>query len=156
MRVDAVEADRRFEVRSAARGWRRARVIDEVAGRAIDAAYPRDRARAGAVFRSLSFVFSLLALEGAFRLIALSFGAFSHYGPFTLVVGLACLALAEYQIGVLKRAQGGIEDATSLVGLGHVMVGIALLNQSLRPGAALLFLLCALISAAASWRWGYW
>ena len=57
---------------------------------------------------------------------------------------------------MLKRAQGGIEAATSLVGLGHVMVGIALLNQSLRPGDALLFLLCALISAAASWRWGYW
>jgi hypothetical protein len=156
MRADVAEADRRFEVRMAARGWRRAGVIDEVARLAIDAAYADERVRVGRVFRILYFVFTIVALEGAFGLIALSLGAFSHYGPFALVVGLACLALAEYQIGVLKRAQGGIEAATSLVGLGHVMVGIALLNQSLRPGDALLFLLCALICAAASWRWGYW
>jgi hypothetical protein len=156
MRADAAEADRRFEVRRAARGWRRAGAIDEVARRAIDAAYADDRVRVGRVFRILYLVFAIIALEGALGLIALSLGAFSHYGPFTLVLGLACLALADYQIGALKRAQGGIEAATSLVGLGRVMVGIALLNQSLRPGDALLFLLCALISAAASWRWGYW
>jgi hypothetical protein len=156
MRADAAEADRRFEVRRAARGWRRAGAIDEVARLAIDAAYADDRVRVGRVFRILYLVFAIIALEGALGLIALSLGAFSHYGPFTLVLGLACLALADYQIGALKRAQGGIEAATSLVGLGRVMVGIALLNQSLRPGDALLFLLCALISAAASWRWGYW
>jgi hypothetical protein len=156
MRADAAEADRRFEVRSAARGWCRASVIDETARLAIDAAYPDDRVRVGRVFRILYFVFTIIALEGAFVLIALSFDIFSHFGPFSLVFGLACLALTEYQIGVLKHAQRGIEAASSLVGLGHVISGIEALNESLKQGDVLFFLLCALISAGASWRWGYW
>jgi hypothetical protein len=156
MRADAAEADRRFEVRSAARGWCRAGVIDETTRLAIDAAYLDDRVRVGRTFRILYFVFTIIALEGALLLIALSFDVFSHYGTFAFFVGLACLALAEYQIGVLKHAQRGIEAATSLVGLSHVMAGIASWNESLNQDYALLFLLCALISVGASWRWGYW
>ena len=45
MRADVAEADRRREVREAARGWRRSGAVDETVLAAVTRAYPDDRVR---------------------------------------------------------------------------------------------------------------
>ena len=71
MRADVEEADRRYEVREAARGWQRAAAVDEETRKKIDAAYPDDRNRLGPVFRVLVFGFSLVVLQSALGIVGL-------------------------------------------------------------------------------------
>ena len=51
MTPEAAAADRRHEVREAARGWRRAAVIEDATLAAVVRAYPDDRVRLGPAFR---------------------------------------------------------------------------------------------------------
>ena len=115
MRADAALADRRREVRLAARGWRRAGAIDDATLASIDAAYPDDRARLGPVFRTLAFVLGLLALNAFFGLIALASGSSGGFGAACLVFSLLLVAATEVLVGPLKRADSGIETATALL-----------------------------------------
>lgn len=157
----AAEADRRHEVREAARGWRRASAIDDATLAAVVSAYPDDRVRLGPAFRGLAFVFTVLALNAVFFFVMAVFRPNDEalIGALAIAFGLFLGGLTEMQIGALKRADGGTESATALVGLAYLIGGAALLLfEVVRPGerASLswTFALATAALAAAAWRWG--
>lgn len=165
MRADAALADCNGSVRAAARSWQEAGAIDEATLKAIEAAVPDDRNRVGPVFRILLFLFSLLAINAGFGFVWLLVleplkaekGGFATMAIFT---GIVLAALTEFQIGSLKRSQGGTEAATSFAALGFVMGGLAWLafEPLDLPGDTaipVLLLLAAVLLVAAAWRWGY-
>lgn len=161
MRADAAEADRRREVREAARGWRRAGAIDEAALAAIAGAYPDDRVRLGPAFRALAFIFTVLALNALFFFVVAVFEPGADVGGgVAITFGLLLVILTDVQIGSLKRDEGGTETATALVGLGYMVVGAAVVMSEAGVRERTLFPACfALGSAAfasAAWRWGTW
>jgi MFS family permease len=165
VRADAALADRHAAVRSAARSWRQAGAIDEATLKAIETAVPDDRARAGPVFRVLLFLFTVLAANALFGFVwLLFFGAAgskeSLLASTAIVFGLGLALLTEFQLGSLKRSQGGTEAATSLVALGYLLGGLGwstfeLFDPSEAKAFSLLLVEAALLFAAAAWRWGY-
>jgi MFS family permease len=165
LRTEAALADRNASVRAAARSWQKAGAIDEATLKAIEAAVPDDRNRVGPVFRVLLFVFSLIAINGGYGFAWLLFSTplgenVNVFMAMMIGFGIALAALTEYQIGPLKRAQGGTEAATSFAALGFVLSGIAWfvfekLDLSNDTAVAGLLLLAALLLAAEAWRWGY-
>lgn len=159
MRADAAAADRRHEVREAARAWRGAGAIDEATLAAIEATHPDDRARLGPAFRTLVFFFTgivTLALLGLFTVVV----DFAQ-GESTLLIvfGLLLIAATEVQTGPLRRAQGGSEAATAFLGVVCLFVGAAWhlartgLHEDVWINMALA--LTVVLCAAAAWRWGY-
>lgn len=159
MKADAALADRRKEVRDAARGWRRAEAIDDTTLAAIEAAYPDDRIRLRPVFRILAFIFTVIAtaaLLGLFLLVAPR----SSEWLWVLLLG-ACLAvLTEFLVGVRKRCQGGIEEATALMGVCFLLGGsiwcLDTFEASPRTEELLAHALAVVLFAAASALWGFW
>lgn len=160
MRPDAAQADRRREVREAARGWRRASAIDDATQAAIVEAYPDDRVRLGPAFRGLAFVFTGLALNAVFFFAMAVFrpNDAAVVGSLAIVFGVLLCGLTEVQVGAWRRADGGTEAATALVGLGYVLIGAACLTLdarlSQRAVQSWLFGLATVVFAAAAWRWG--
>jgi hypothetical protein len=160
VRADAAAAERRHEVREAARGWRRAGAIDEATCTAIEAAHPDDRARLGPAFRVLVFVFTVIVVCGLFGLFALA-GRTNDKDMAALLVffGLALTVATEVQVGPLRRAQGGTEAATAFLAVAWLLAGVAWLlsvngvrdDAWVNVSLALATALCA----AAAWRWGY-
>jgi hypothetical protein len=162
MRPEAAEADRRLGVREAAQGWQRAGAIDEATRKAIEAAYPDDRGRLGPVFRVLVFGFTVMAVNSLLGLFFLVMAAgLDKAGWFLLLVfGLFLVAATEYQIGPLKRSQGGTESATAFLGVCYLTGGLAWLILEGSHGSSapieLLLILLALVLGAAAYRWGDW
>ncbi|PYQ24654.1 MAG: hypothetical protein DMF79_01200 [Acidobacteria bacterium] len=161
MRAEAAEAERRFEVREAARGWHRAGAIGEATRAAIEAAYPDDRARLGPVFRVLVFGFAVVAVNALFGLFGLFMAeAFTRSNGVPLMLfGLVLVGATELQVGSLRRAQGGTEAATAFLGLCYLLGGMLWLVESARLGEAawmnLALVLVVVLCAAAAYRWGY-
>ncbi len=161
MRGDAARADRRQAVREAAAGWLRLRWIDEAVWQSIVDAYPDDRVRVGITFRILFFILTLCALMGALGVAHLILKQVLGESGLALLAGLGCVCLMEYLVGPLKRRQGGIEAAVSVFAVGLLIFAVVLLDQyswgvSFERKLALQLLWAALLSLAASWRWGYW
>ncbi|HEY0557518.1 MAG TPA: hypothetical protein VGG20_24910 [Thermoanaerobaculia bacterium] len=161
MNPEVALADRHAAVRDAARGWRRAGVIDDTALAVIDAAYPDGRQGVGPVFRVLLFLFTLISINGAVGFFAMMFGRPLEALPMLLLVfGLGLIAATEVQITGMRRALGGVEAATSLVGIGYLTGAVAWLcfekikMQDDRAMAATL-LAAAILLVLAAWRWGY-
>jgi hypothetical protein len=159
MRADAAEADRRREVREAARGWRRAGAIDEATLAAVVSAHPDDRSRLGPAFRTLAFIFTVLALNAVFFFVMAAFEPGADVaGAVALAFGLLLCVLTDLQIGSLKRDEGGTETATALVGLGYVVGGAVLLMSEAGLRERMLFpasfALATIAFTAAATRWG--
>jgi MFS family permease len=164
VRADAIQADRSDTVRKAARSWRKAGAIDEPTLAAIAAAYPDDRARVGPVFRILLFVFTIVAVNGAFGFGMLLVDGFTGGGrafaTLAFAYGLLLAALTEWQTGSRRRRQGGTEAGTSFAALGYLIASTAwIVFEGLElhgpPAFAGLLLVAALLLAGAAWRWGY-
>lgn len=160
MNAAAARADRDAALREAARAWEKAGAIDEAALEKIEAAYPDDRVRVGPVFRVLLFLFTLISAGGGFGFLLVLFDDDAFFGPFLLVFGAGAAIATDMLITLMRRRQGGIEAALSLVAVGCLIgfVGWNLFDSSsLEDEAAipLLFLAAALLLAAAAWRWGY-
>ncbi len=158
MRADAALADRRNEVRKAARGWRRAGAIDAAALDAILASYPDDRARLGPMFRVVAFVFGLLALNAFFGVIGLATGGSRSFAVACAVFAIVLLAATEILVGPLRRADSGIETATGLLSLVYALVAFGMLFPhafgSERGFIAALLALGTLLAGLGSARWG--
>ncbi len=161
MTRDAAQADRNAAIRAAARGWKQAGAIDEAALAAVEAAYPDDRHRLGPVFRVLVFLFTIIAINGGCGFIWALINSLRDAPPpaILLVFGVALLVLTELQITKMRRAQGGSEAATSLVGIGYLVAfagwtadkaGLSFLHT-----AATMLFATAVLLAGAAWRWGY-
>jgi hypothetical protein len=162
VRADVAEADRRQEVREAARGWERAGAIVKATRAAIDAAYPDDRARLGPVFRILVFGFTSVVVSALFGVLGVFLGgALQHAGWLLLLLfGALLVGAAELQIGPLRRRQGGTEAATAFLGLAYLAGGFLWLvfgemhlgeDVSINLG----LILVASVLGAAAYRWGY-
>ena len=161
MTPEAAEADRRHEVREAARGWRRAGAIEDSTLAAVVRAYPDDRIRLGPAFRGLAFVFAALALNAVFFFVMVVFKPNDEalIGALAIAFGLFLVVLTEVQVGPLKRAEGGTESATALVGLAYLIGGAALLLFEVvrlgeRASLSWTFALATAALATAAWRWG--
>jgi hypothetical protein len=159
---DLARADRAAAVRGAARSWQRAGMIDTAALAAVESHFPDDRVRVGPVFRVLLFLFTAIAVLGFFGFFAISAGA-GHDGvlaALALAVGVALAATTEILIGPLRRRQGGVEAASSLLAIGFLVGAAAWVL--LQPGSVEMRqawpILCAagaVLAGAAAWRWGY-
>ncbi|MBW8875287.1 MAG: hypothetical protein JF614_10025 [Acidobacteria bacterium] len=165
MTPDCERADRNAAVRCAARDWQRAGAVDAATLQAIEAAVPDDRVRAGPVFRVLLFIFTIIAVDAGFGFLSLFLElADSKNGGvlagFALVTGVVLAVATEYQIGPMRRAQGGTEAAASFLALGYLM-GAATwfvfepLKLDFRDALPVLCLAGAALAVAAAWRWGY-
>jgi len=165
VRASAALAERRHEVRAAARGWKGAGGIDAATLAAIDAAYPDDRSRLGPVFRVLVFGFTVVAVTAFLGLLWLP-AASSGEGPTaTLLVlfGIALAGATEVQLGAFRRRQGGTESATAFLAVSSLWGGLfwlveiggreASVGEGGRFDSALLLL--AALCGAAAYRWGY-
>jgi uncharacterized membrane protein YgcG len=158
MRAEAARADRFKAVRDAARAWRRTGAIDDTALAAVSAAYPDDRRRLGPALRALAFVFTSLGLAALFFSLALTLQLDRDGWAFCLGYGALLVAATEWQLGPLRRSDGGTESGTALVSLGFVLGGLLWLLdragvqgrsfETLAWGSALL------VFAAAFARWG--
>jgi hypothetical protein len=162
VRADAALADRNASVRSTARSWRKAGAIDEATLAAIEKGMPDDRVRVGPVFRVLLFFFTALAANAAFSFLWLLFNTGgslleSAIAGASILFGIVLVGLTEFQIGRLKRSQGGTEEATSFCALGYLIAGIAwFVFEPIGDAATPLVSLAATpLLAAAAWRWGY-
>jgi hypothetical protein len=161
VRADAAAADRRHDVREAARSWRRVGAVGDDALAAIEALYPDDRRRLGPVFRVLAFVFTVVALSGLFGVLRLLLQLHDERKSAILLMlfGVALAAATEVQKGPLRRTQGGTEAATATLAVVSLAGGAAwlLADAGLRTEEwidATLAILAA-VCAAAAWRWGY-
>ncbi|HVR07051.1 MAG TPA: hypothetical protein VMW75_03320 [Thermoanaerobaculia bacterium] len=162
MTPELAGADRAAAVRAAARSWRRTGVIDDAALAAVESRFPDDRVRVGPVFRALLFLFTLIGAGAFLGFVALAM--FSHQegalALLALLAGAALWALTEVQVGHLRRRQGGVEAATSLLAIALLLgaAGWFLWSAAkLEPAGGLpaLCLLAAALAGIASWRWGY-
>jgi uncharacterized membrane protein YgcG len=157
-------ADRAEAVRRAARSWLRAGVVDEPVAAAVGARFPDDRTRVGPVFRALLFLFTIIAVCGAFGFLTLLAGLDDDWDGalafLALLTGLALVAATEVQTGRLRRRQGGTEAATSFLAVGFLVSAAAWwlfksYDGDERVGLALLGLVAAALLAASAWRRGY-
>ena len=162
MRSEIAEADRRFEVREAAAAWHRARAIDDATRQKTEATYADDRARLPTVFRVLVFGFSVLAVTMFFSLFGfvIALGGQGASAFVLLVFGLALVAATEFQMGRLRRRQGGTEAATAVLGVSYLVAGLvwgASLAAGVRGEAALDLglVVFTVVCGAAAFRWGY-
>jgi hypothetical protein len=70
MSPDVANAERRHEVREAARDWKKALIIEEATLLAIETRYPDDRVRVRPALRVLLLLFTTFALLAAAGLLA--------------------------------------------------------------------------------------
>jgi uncharacterized membrane protein YgcG len=162
VRADVAEADRRYEVREAARGWLRAGAVDEDTRAKVVAAYPDDRNRLGRVFRVLVFGFSLVVLQSALGIVGLMFSSAGEAVAAVVffLFGVGLTILTEAQLGSLKRRQGGTESATAFLAVTLIIGSLLwLIFQSGNPGERVVIdtalIVSAIVCAAAGLRWGY-
>jgi hypothetical protein len=162
MRKDVEEAERKEEVRRAARAFRGAGAISSPTLEAIQELYPDDRSRVGPAFRVLLFLFSGVAFVSAAAVLAV------NRFPMGLVLfsgGLGAAALTELQTGRLRRARAGAEEATAILAVVFGTAALAwLVERVARHTDArlvdflvdwrLLFFFSAALSIAAVFRWG--
>jgi MFS family permease len=160
MRADAASADRKRDVRAAARGWRRGNAIDDATLKAIDVAYADDRARLGPIFRIVTFGFSFLALNAFFGVIGLCTRGSAGFGVACGVFSIVLVVATEILTGPMKRADSGIESATALLGVIYAVVSLGfVLGTASVPDRVLvsvIFAATTLLATVASVRWGSW
>jgi hypothetical protein len=158
VRQDAERADRFKDVRDAARAWRRTGAIDEAAEGAVLAAWPDDRRRLGPALRALSFLFTTIGLVALFGFLALTLRLDRDGWFFCIAYGLVLVGATEWQLGPMRRSEGGTETATSLVGVGFLLGGsLWLLDSAGVHGASFetaAWSGAAFVFAAACARWG--
>ncbi len=151
--------DRAESVRKAAAAWRRAGLVGDAVVAAVKARHPDDRSRVGPAFRVLLFLFTLVAVGGAFgfflALTGIDYGQDVAMSAVCLLGGVAMIAATEVQIGRLRRRQGGTEAATSWLAISFLLAAAMVGFDSIDNGWAPLSLLAAALLALAAWRWGY-
>jgi hypothetical protein len=155
-------ADRRQEVRDAARAWQARGAIDAAALATVESLYPDDRRRLGPAFRVLVFGFTIVVTSALFGLLGLMVSGAGERGfaPLLTLWGLALVAATDLQIGAGRRRQGGTEAATAFLGVSQLVFGVSWsLSRwaGLRGSAALdaALVVTMVVCAAAAWRWGY-
>lgn len=166
MTAETVQADRWAAIRVAASQWRRSGFIDDAALASVNAAHPDDRSRTGRGLRILFFLMTSLVVLAAGVLAVDIVRGEEGVWIVCVVLGALLVLATEWQIGRLRRADGGIEEATALMAAFTLSVGwVWLLAVNLiekdyaMPRAVVEGLMyggCCVIWSATAWRWGYW
>ncbi len=108
MRAEIVVAERRSEVRQAAREWRQRCEISPDTLAQIEKTYSDNRSRVGTGFRVLLFVFTMVAVFSAFGLLTL---AKVPWSGLMVLMSILCVMLTELLMGSYKRSSSGAEEA---------------------------------------------
>ncbi len=155
MRAEIEAAERRSEVRRAARSWEKRGAIEPETLIRIEKAYSDDRSRVGPVFRVLLFGFTLVAVFSAFGLLAL---AEVPWGLLLFLLSMVCLMATEHQMGRYKRSSSGAEEATAFLAVVFMLAAAAwmLIDTTSDLPWRLWFFLAAVAWSLAAWRWGSW
>ena len=160
MRREAIAWERAAEVHAAAQGWRRAGAIDEATHRRVREAFPDPCVTPGAVWRVLTG--GMVAAIVLCTLAALALSVWrrsSELQALLLLWGAACLVATEVLEASPRSARRGAAGATSVLGVGLLLVGLGLTlveTVRLRDDDAIDALLVAAVvtCALAAWRWG--
>jgi hypothetical protein len=162
MRPESAAWERAGEVRSAARGWRRAGAIDETTLDAIDAAFPDPCVRPSLVWRALTagMVTAVIVCSlGAFWMATRAMEA----GLIVLLCLFAgaCVVATERMDASPHLARRGAAGATSFWAVLFLLAAIALYWLAIRrvgdDDALAIVLLAGVVAwGAAAWRWGPW
>lgn len=149
-------AERRHDVRRAARAWESAGFLDLACRNAIDARYPDDRARLPAGFRILAFILAGVAVLGCFGFLLLLGDGDGERAVAALaaVFAVLCAAGTEVQRGRLRRADAGAELATALLTLLFAAIALLLWAGLANAPPALPFGVLAVLCVALAARWG--
>jgi hypothetical protein len=156
MNPGCAQGERRFAVRSAARAWKRAGLIDQPALEAIQAAYADDRQRVGTAIRVLLFVFAWIAVQSASGFFMM-FTSGRGYGVIALVSAVFAAGATEFLRNSMRRARSGAEEATAFIAVGSLAGGLGWLFFETLPDERAITMLAATTAAAsaiAAWRWG--
>jgi hypothetical protein len=153
LRKSVEAAERREEVRGAARAWNRTGAIDDETLAAIVKEYPDDRFRVRPAFRALFFLFTLVAAGSAFAVLA---AIDVPVGALLFSFALGSVALTEVQTGKLRRSGAGAEEATALLSFGFSIAFLAWSFDESGGEFPWRFLsgAAAVLASAAAWRWG--
>jgi hypothetical protein len=159
MRREAIAWERAAEVHAAARGWRRAGAIDEATHERIREAFPDPCVTPGAVWRVLTGGMVAAIVLCTFAAMALGLWRSSTAMQILLLLwGAACLVATDVLEASPRSARRGAAGATSLLGVGFLLLGLGLVlidSVGLHDDAIDLLLLAAVLTCGlAAWRWG--
>ena len=159
MRREAIAWERAAEVHAAARGWRRAGAIDEATHERIRAAFPDPCVTPGAVWRVLTGGMVAAIVLCTFAAMALGLWRSSTAMQILLLLwGAACLVATDVLEASPRSARRGAAGATSLLGVGFLLLGLGLVlieSVGLHDDAIDLLLVAAVLACGlAAWRWG--
>jgi hypothetical protein len=152
--------ERAAEVRGAARGWRRAGFIDQPTEQAIREIFPDPRVTPSPVWRLLTAGMLAAVILCTFGAVVAVIGRSGIAGQIvSLLFAGGCLVATERLEASPRLARRGAAGTTALLGLGFLLVGLALFlaeTLRLRVDDAIDGLLAAsvLAWAAGCWRWG--
>jgi hypothetical protein len=149
-------AERRHEVRRAARAWAAAGFLGPESHGAITEAYPDDRTRLPAGFRILAFILTFVAITGSFGFLLLIGDGGGERAVATLAAVFAalCAVATEMQRGWLRRADAGAELATALLTLIFAALGLWLWAGLSNAPATISLGVLALAGLVLAARWG--
>jgi hypothetical protein len=160
MRREATAWERAAEVQAAAQGWRRADAIDEPTHRRVREAFPDPCVRPGVVWRVLTGgMVAAVVLCTLAALVLSVWRSSSELQALLLLWGAACLVATEVLEASPRSARRGAAGATSVLGVGLLLVGLGLTlveTVRLRDDDAIDALLVAAVVTCglAAWRWG--
>ena len=149
MNPEIAAADRRMEVRVAARAWGDAGFASGEIVTRITSAYADDRVRYGPVFRILAFVAAMVA---SLALLLLTAVVASGGAAFCFFWAVVFCAVTEWQTLGGKRSGTGSEAATSLLACILMCLAVALATDF--DAISALWFVVALVFGAAAARWG--
>jgi hypothetical protein len=159
MRRESVAWERAAEVREAAEGWLRARIIGTPAYEAIRNAYPDPCVTPSAVWRILTAAMVTAVTLCSLGALWLAIRPNSAGLALLLVVlGVAEFVLTERLEASPRSARRGAAGATAFWGAVFVLVGLWILDESLMISSSkttdTVLLASVLVWAVACWRWG--
>lgn len=160
MRPDAVAWERAAEVRGAASGWRQAGFIDQPTEKAVQESFPDPCVTPSPVWRVLTAAVVAAVVLCTFGAFAVAIGRNATAAQIVLLLFAGvCLVTTERLEASPRLARRGAAGATSLLGIGFLLAGIALfLAETLRlrldDGLDLLLIASVLAWTAGCWRWG--
>jgi hypothetical protein len=147
------------ELRRAARGWRKAGVIDASTLTAIEAAYPDGRLRLAAAWKVLIFVVVSVAVNAVlfgFEMVSHRSQAYGSWLTFAAILALATEGLLRSE----RIGENGSAAATSFWAAVYAMVGAAFLflggeSRDAERAETVVLLVATVVFAAACWHWGF-
>jgi len=160
MRPAAIAWERAATVQAAARGWREAGAIDEPTLARIRETFPDPCLTPTPVWRVLTGGIVAAIVLCVFAAFLVSFWRSAGLLQAALLAaGVACLVITDAIEGSPRWARRGVAGALSVLGVGFLLLGVALLaGETLRlrddDAVDAVLVTALLVCGLAAWRWG--